>query len=55
MKGQKNIKEIVIYQSQSNVRKMHIANSYKPVTFYSPYPAPPESVVAFFATTAIGS
>ena len=35
MKGQKNIKEIVIYQSQSNVQKMHIANSDKPVNFYS--------------------
>ena len=55
MKGQKNTKEIVIYQSQSNVQKMHIANSDKPVDFYSLHATPPESVIAIFATTAIGS
>ena len=55
MNGQKNIKKIVIYQSQSNVQKMHIANSKKPVNFYSLHAAPHESVVAIFATTAIGS
>ena len=54
MKGQKNIKEIVIYQSQSNVQKMHIANSDKPVNFYSLYAVLFEAVVAIFATTAIG-
>lgn len=37
-----------------NVQKMHIANSDKPMNFYTPYSAPPESVVAIFATTAIG-
>ena len=55
MKGHKNIKEIAIYQSQSNVQKMHIANSAKPVNFYSLPAVPSESVVATFATTAIGS
>ena len=40
---------------KSNVQKMHIANSDKPVNFYSLHTMPSESVVATFATTAIGS
>lgn len=54
MKGHKNIKEIAIYQSQSNVQKMHIAISDKPMNFYSPHAASSEAVVATFAITAIG-
>ena len=40
---------------QSNVQKIHIANSDIPMNFYPPYAVPPESVVAIFATTAVGS
>ena len=40
---------------KSNVQNMHIANSDKPVNFYSLHAMPSESVVATFATTAIGS
>ena len=40
---------------KNNVQKMHIANSDKPVNFYSLHAVPSESVVAIFAITAIGS